>query len=126
MDRGGKMKLSITHFSGAQMTTTFDKETKATVAERELGSDIGKTMHIVITVSGTTTKIYKNGELAGTNTDGAFGGRPFTGEIGGEVGCCTTDSNHSFTGTVTSFIIWSNFELKHTDVATLLRSDARN
>lgn len=53
------MELSITHFSGAQTTTTFDKETKATVAERELGSDIGKMMHIVITVSGTTTKIYK-------------------------------------------------------------------
>lgn len=69
-------------------------------------------MHVVITVSGTTTKIYKNGELAGINTDGAFGGRPFNCEVGGMIG-------EEFTGTVAFLKIWGNFELKGTNIAKL-------
>ncbi|GMH71215.1 hypothetical protein TL16_g05594 [Triparma laevis f. inornata] len=73
--------------------------------------------HVVITVSGTTMKIYKNGALVGTQTDGweplvrkrtqHWLGRP------------TYPSDENFHGTISYAQIWHGVELKHSDVADL-------
>jgi len=96
--------------------TEYDYTTKKTTVAREMGSDLNKWIHAVITVSGTTAKIYKNGKLIVANDDGAFSDIPLTlnGTICAEGGECK-----EFNGTLAYMKIWPSFDLKESDVAAL-------
>jgi hypothetical protein len=67
--------------------------------------------HVVVTVSGTTLKMYKNGVLVGTQTDGW---EPTV----------LTRTNHflsngKFDGTIAYLKMWHGVELQQTDATTL-------
>ncbi|GMI33516.1 hypothetical protein TrCOL_g11573 [Triparma columacea] len=99
--------------------TDYDYATKNTTIAREMGSDLNKWVHVVITVSGTTAKIFKNGKLVVTNDDGAFSDHPLT--LNGTL-CAQYRYNHAsnaLNGTLAYMKIWPRFDLKESDVAAL-------
>jgi hypothetical protein len=99
--------------------TDYDYATKNTTITREMGSDLNKWVHVVITVSGTTAKIFKNGKLVVTNDDGAFSDHPLT--LNGTL-CTEWSHNHAsdaLNGTLAYMKIWPRFDLKESDVAAL-------
>ncbi|GMH67555.1 hypothetical protein TrLO_g9398 [Triparma laevis f. longispina] len=72
--------------------------------------------HVVVTVSSTTTKIYKNGVLAGTNTDGHEPNvlTRTQHRLGGP-----SDSYGYFDGTIAYVNMWNGVELQQLDVIDL-------
>ena len=136
LDCAGKMDLQVTYGSDKKtkvevaegefhteawgnerfFRTDYDYATKNTTITREMGSDLNKWVHVVITVSGTTAKIFKNGKLVVTNDDGAFSDHPLT--LNGTL-CTQWDHGRDFNGTLGYMKIWPSFDLKESDVAAL-------
>ena len=114
MDCAGKMELKVSY--GSYDTTKYWEATKKTTITRDMGSDLNKWVHVVITVSGTTAKIFKNGKLVVTNDDGAFSDHPLT--LNGTL-CTKWNHRSDFNGTLAYMKIWPRFDLKESDVAAL-------
>jgi len=108
--------MSVSDGNKRFFRTDYDYATKNTTITREMGSDLNKWVHVVITVSGTTAKIFKNGKLVVTNDDGAFSDHPLT--LNGTL-CTQWNHGRDFNGTLAYMKIWPRFDLKESDVAAL-------
>ena len=108
--------MSVSDGNKRFFRTDYDYATKNTTITREMGSDLNKWVHIVIAVSGTTAKIFKNGKLVVTNDDGAFSDHPLT--LNGTL-CTQWNHGRDFNGTLAYMKIWPSFDLKESDVAAL-------
>ncbi|GMH93639.1 hypothetical protein TL16_g12687 [Triparma laevis f. inornata] len=78
--------------------------------------------HVVITISGTTMKVYKNGALAGTKTDGHEPN--VLTRTQHWLGRSAWSSDGYFHGTIGYLKVWHNVALTGTDISTLY--DNRN
>jgi hypothetical protein len=73
--------------------------------------------HVVVTISGTTMKTYKNGVLVGTNTDGHEPN--VLTRTQHWLGRSAWSSNGYFDGTIAYVKMWHGVELQQSDVTSL-------
>ncbi|GMH83966.1 hypothetical protein TrST_g13124 [Triparma strigata] len=86
---------------------------------RESNWDSSTWTHVVVTVSGTTMKVYKNGALAGTKTDGHEPNiLTRTNHIIGN----RAENDLAFDGTIAYLKIYHNKELTDSEVSSLQNS----
>ena len=78
--------------------------------------------HVVVTVSGTTMKIYKNGFLVGTNTDGHEPN--VLTRTQHWLGRSAWSANGYFDGTIAYLKMWQGVELQQSDVTELYTANS--